>query len=412
MTSTATERRWGVRSIAALLVFVIAFILTPIGLVGHWGNRTVIDAQRYIDTVGPLAAQPEVQEAVTKAVTDAVVAKMNTQQNVEGLLTNLFPDRQVISGLSGPIAAGINSAVGTLVAKFVASDQFQTLWIDLNKVAQKSVSLILQGKDGDVVSLQGEDVVLNISSLLTATQQYLVSNGVDVASKITIPDNEREIVLFQSPALAQLRFIYSLANPLLQWMPLICAALFALALWLSRRRARMAVAVGVGVLVSALLIKIGLSYGEQVFVDQLSTTVFAPASTVFWDTMFNYLVSGINAIALLGVLIIFAGWLSGRTKSARYVRGQLTAGFDDIGSRLPAGLARFGASIGSIQVGLRWIVYGLGLLVILATDVMSVSVVFWVSALAAGVITVIEILAAAGNDTEVEVTVEVIEVEA
>ncbi len=69
----STARRWGARSIASLLIFLIAAMLTPVALVGHWGNRTVIDAERYIETVGPLAGTPEVQQALTDAVTAAVI---------------------------------------------------------------------------------------------------------------------------------------------------------------------------------------------------------------------------------------------------------------------------------------------------------------------------------------------------
>ena len=56
----ASEKSWGVRSVAALVLFVLATVLTIPALVGHWGYRTVIDSQRYIQTVGPLIEQPAV----------------------------------------------------------------------------------------------------------------------------------------------------------------------------------------------------------------------------------------------------------------------------------------------------------------------------------------------------------------
>lgn len=83
-------RRWGARSISSLIVFVLAAALTIPALVGHWGHRTVIDAGRYIETVGPLASSPEVQEAVADAVTQAVLDKVDTEKQVDELLTGLF----------------------------------------------------------------------------------------------------------------------------------------------------------------------------------------------------------------------------------------------------------------------------------------------------------------------------------
>ena len=110
---------WGARSIASLLIFIIAAVFTPIALVGHWGHRTVIDSARYIDTVGPLIDQPEIQASLASAVTDAVVAKADTENQVEGLLNKLFPDSTFTGALASPIASGINSLIGELVTKFI-----------------------------------------------------------------------------------------------------------------------------------------------------------------------------------------------------------------------------------------------------------------------------------------------------
>ena len=109
---TPKEKRWGGRSIASLLLFVLATILLIPALLGHWGHRTVIDGERYIATVGPLINQPEVQEALSSAVTDAVVAQVNTEDQVGTLLGNLFPDAGFTDQLAAPIAAGINSLIG------------------------------------------------------------------------------------------------------------------------------------------------------------------------------------------------------------------------------------------------------------------------------------------------------------
>ena len=410
MTDATTTHRWGIRSIAALLVFVIAFVLTPVAMLGHWGQRTVLDSERYIATVGPLAAQPQVQEALTQAVTDAVIEKANTEENVQGLLNNLFPDSKLASALAGPISSGVDSLISQLIAKFIASDQFEKLWIEVNTLAQKGVVRVLEGQPDSVVRLEGENVVLDISALVTATQQYLVDNGVSVAGSITIPDTDKQIVLMQSPALAQLRFVYSLTNPILKWLPLLVAVLFLVAIALARRRARMVVAVGIAILASALLIKVGLDMAEAAFVDQLANTIFAPASTVFWNTMFTYLVAGITAIVILGAVIVVSGWLGGLTKSAAFVRGHLVRGLDEIGSRLPEGLTGLGTAAARHQQAIRYVIYAVVIVIVLETDVLSASVVLWGAALAAGLVTVLQVLV--GRGTAIEETVVVVELDA
>ena len=395
-------KRWSGKSIASLIVFILAVILTIPALVGHWGHRTVIDAGRYIETVGPLGTSAEVQEAVATAVKDAVLERVDTEKQVDELLSGLFPDRPVVQNLSAPIAAGINSAIGALIDRFVESDAFEKLWITLNTGLQRGLVAILSGETDGTVRLEGDKIVLDISSLLGEVQQYLVDEGITAAASITIPDSDRTIVLAESPALAQIRFVYSLTSPLLEWFPVIIAALFALSIWLSRRRARTVVATGVVLVVSGLLVWQGLNIGEGAFVDQLAGTVFAPASAVFWTTLFAYLVAGTKAVTLLGVAVIVAGWLSGRTSSARYLRGHLTRGLGEISGRLPEGLQ--GSLAGSIS-WLRWVVYGIGIVIVMISDVLSPSSVLWTVALTAGLVTLTELLAVPPR-----ITVEVVEV--
>ena len=101
--STVRERRWGARSIVSLLVFVLAAIVLVPALIGHWGHRTVIDSERYIQTVGPLIEQPEVQDALATSVTDAVVEKLDTQNLVQSFLGNIVPNDQLSSGRGGMV---------------------------------------------------------------------------------------------------------------------------------------------------------------------------------------------------------------------------------------------------------------------------------------------------------------------
>ncbi len=393
------DRRWGARSVAALLIFVLAAALTPVALVGHWGHRTVVDAERYIQTVGPLASTPEVQEALTNAVTDAVIEQVDTTAQVEGLLGSLFPDSPFTGQLAAPIAAGINSAIGELVARFVASDQFETLWLELNERAQAGIIRVLEGEGDGTVRLVGDDVVLDISSLLVQVQTFLVDQGITAAANITVPETGRQIVLMNAPALAQVKFIYSLTSPILQWFPLIIVALFALSIWLARRRARIVVATGIALIATGSLLWMGLTSGETIFVNQLQDTVFAPASEVFWATLFVYLVEGLKALLVIGLAIVFGGWLGGRTRSAVTVRGHLVAGLGQLSQRMPTGLAGLGAALRGATGPVRWAIFALGLIILLTTDVLSPASSLWTIALVAGLLTLLQLLVGVAEET-------------
>jgi len=389
--------QWGARSIASLLIFIIAAVFTPIALVGHWGHRTVIDSARYIDTVGPLINQPEVQESLASAVTEAVVAKADTENQVEGLLNKLFPDSNLTGAIASPIASGINSLIGELVTKFIASDQFATVWVELNKAAQKGLLAALEGGDSGPIQIKGPDVVLDISSALAVIQQHLVDNGITAAQNITIPDNDRQIVLMSSPALEQIRFIYSFTSPILQWFPLVIAAMFALSIALARRRARTVVAAGIVLVVTGIVVLFALAAGESAFTNQLASTPFASAANVFWETLLAYLIAGIQAVLTLGIVVILAGWFGGRTKIARLARGHVVAGLTEIGQRLPEGFRAFGAVVKQYQEYIRWAIYVIVLLLILFGDLLTVASILWAVLLAAGLVTVVQVLVGAAE---------------
>ena len=71
-TASVAERRGTGRSIAAAVCIVLAALLTTPAAIAYWGQRTLNDTQRYVDTVGPLVESPEVQDAIATTVTDAI----------------------------------------------------------------------------------------------------------------------------------------------------------------------------------------------------------------------------------------------------------------------------------------------------------------------------------------------------
>lgn len=389
--STA-DKRWGIRSIAAVLIFVIAAALTPIAMVGHWGHATVINSEQFIATVVPLADSPEVQAAVTEAVTEAIVKQVDTSAIVGDFLGGLLNNDQLSSALSAPIAAGVNKLIGQIVEGFITSDAFQKLWITLASAIQKSVVAILEGGNEGPVQMQGDQLVLDISDLLTAVQAQLVSQGVTIADKVTVPDSDRQIVLFEAPAVAQLQFIYSLASPVLQWFPLLIAILFGLAITLARRRPRMVLAVGLALVVTGGLTTWGLGLGETFFVDQLAGTVFGGASGIFWNTLLNYLIIGLQGLLIFGVVVAVAGWFAGRSRPAVKLRAHLVAGLTEIGSSLPEnGLSTF---LRARADAARWIITAVLVFALVVGDVMSLTRMIWLLLLAGGLFTLLQVLIA------------------
>lgn len=397
----ATTRKVSPRAIAAVIVFALACLLTTPAAIGHWAHRTIVDTGRYLDTVGPLAESPQVQEAVATLVTDAIVEKIDTQNVVSDFLGGLLGGIGQAAGgdgsqgsaageaLAGPIAAAVNGAIGNVVSDFVASPAFTDLWTQVMKATQVSLVALLEGKNEGVIQTNGNDIVLDVTTVIEGAKQALVDRGITVVENIDIQPQQSQIVLANVPGLQTAQTVYKAANPLLAFAPLLIAVLFGGAILLGRRRSRWVLATGIALAVEVLACSWALGVGRQQFVNAFAGTLLEPASNVFWETLLNYLIDGMRAMFLLAVLIALAGWFAGASRPARALRDPLLRGLHEAGANLPAlpgrafvashtALKRIGASVVVV------VLFSFG-------DVMDVWHVIWSALLLAGLLTLIEL---------------------
>jgi len=380
------------RVIAAVLVFIIAALSTPIALVGNWGSQTISDATIYMETVTPLADSPAVQEAIATAITDAIVKEVDTKALVSQVLGIVVKDEKLTSALAAPLAAGVNGLIADLVKRFVASDAFQKIWYSVNVAAQRGIVEILKGGNGGVVQLDGDKLVLDVTDMLEAVKKEVVASGFKLAENVPIPQTDRQIVLLESPALAQVRFIYSFTEPILKWLPVLVGALFLLSIALAMRRWLAALFVGIALVFWGTVMSSILEYARDVFIDQLAGTVFAKASEVFWTTFTNYLERGIQSLLIIGVTLIVASWLSSNYALAVRIRSAVTRGLHQIGTSINGG--SFGRFVNDRASTLRWVACILVAFIGLSGDLLESGRILLLVLLTFGLLTLIELFRA------------------
>ncbi len=396
--SPVTRDRVRVRTIFSIIVFVLATILTPIAVAGHWAHSTILDTDRYIETVGPIGTSPEVQDAFAEIVTDAIVTQVDTKSIVKDFLGGILPSNPVTERLAGPIATGINGLIGQAVDTFVTSDAFTKAWLELNKAAQKGFVALLQNEPSGPIELQGDDVVLNLDAVIQLAQQKLVDGGISFAANITVPATDKQFVLMSAPALSQARAFYAFSAPILSWIVVLIAAMFILAILLARRRARTTVAVGIAVIGSALALYAGTILGEGAVTNQFQGSIFEGAAVVVYQTFLAYLVAGLQALVALSVIVIIGGWLAGRTNSAHYVRGHFNRGLNEIADRTGWDT---GVKFAPYAPIIRWAIVCIWLLVLLSGTYLGSLSGILLTLLMAGIWTGLEILIRARTTIEV-----------
>ena len=90
------------RGVAAVVCVVLAALLTTPAAVAFWGQRTLNDTQRYVETVGPLVDSPEVQDAIATKVTDAIQQQVDVEALLNQVFAGVIDDRPRLQLLVGP----------------------------------------------------------------------------------------------------------------------------------------------------------------------------------------------------------------------------------------------------------------------------------------------------------------------
>lgn len=390
------------RSIAAGICLFLAVLLTVPGAVAFWGHRTLTDTQRYLDTVGPLVNSPEVQDAIATKVTDAISQQVDVEAVLSDVFAGVIDDRPRLQLLVGPLSGAINGLIDRQVREFVTSDTFADLWVTLNTRAQQRLVSLLEGDETGPVSLQGEEVVLDVSELIDEVKTRLVARGLTMIQNVPIPDVDKQIVLMEAPRLRQARTVYAFANPIATWLIVVVVVLYLAAFVLARRRSRMAVLIGVALAANALLVAFGLSVGRQLFINELAGTTFGPASAVFYDTLLTYLQRGWQVLAWLGLILVVAGWFSGRNSSGTAVRTTVSGALENAGATLSGGPAHgVGRWVAANATWLRVVAGLLGVVLLMWGNEATPSRLLWSTLVVVGLLMVIQVLAGVGRGSPV-----------
>jgi hypothetical protein len=323
----AQPRSGRVRPIAATVAFLLAAVLTlPAGF-ALWGQRTLVDTQRYAATVGPLIRSSAVQQAITARVTDAIDKEIQVGQGaLDKLLSGLWTDSGSREKVLGTVSGLVQGEVNDQVKQFISSPVFAALWAAANVEAQRDFLRVLRGDNSGILAVQGSQIVVKLSTLISQVEQRLAADGLTFAKNLPVPSTDTQIVLASAPHFSTLRTGYAFIAAVGGWLFGLVAALYASAIVIARRRARMAAIVGVALMANAVLAAVLVPALRDVVIGEFSSTAFAPITSMFYNALLGSVRHGAELVFLLGAGVAFLGWCAGSTRSATAVRRALRAG--------------------------------------------------------------------------------------
>jgi hypothetical protein len=338
----AAPVRWNrARRVVAAALAAAFTILLPAAITSAWIRGTILSTSGYVAAVTPAAASP----AVRAAVQDAAISQVDAALIHAG--TSLPPSARV---LAGPLGAGLAGLARNGVSQLMASQAFQRLWADANRLAHSQLISVLNG-DSALVTATGGEIVLNLLPLVndvlhavSGQLSAMIGGAVSLPPVTTIRAAAcyaitrtassacTQIPLFPAAALAGPRHVYRILVAITSLVLMLTALVLAGALGASPRRRRTLLQMTIGGTLALLSVMTAVSWGQFSLIDraapryQAVTSVIVHALTTGFFTMTTWCVAGgfaITAIALLSgpyrwttaiLAAIRIGWLRAGAK--------------------------------------------------------------------------------------------------
>ncbi|MEV7928638.1 hypothetical protein [Kitasatospora sp. NPDC088264] len=318
------DRHHRLRTSGAVVLIVISSLLALLSVIAVWTNSIVGDTDRYVATVAPLAGNPDVQAALTDRVTSEVLAQIDVKAVVNELSQAAVQQGappelgKLIGGLSGPITSGLTQLVSTTVNKVVTSDQFATLWVDANRVVHSSLDKALTGKGGGAVSLENNQVAIDIGPIVAKVKDQLVSSGFGPAAKI--PEVHTSFVVFASKDIGKVKSYFRLLEIMGSWLPVIAVLIAAAGVFTAVNRRRGLIGAALGVAVAMLLLGAVLTVFRSFYLDHLPPGASQAAAGAIYDALIRFLRAGIRVVGVTALVAAAGAFLIGPSRAAVAVR--------------------------------------------------------------------------------------------
>ena len=387
------------RRIIAIVLVVLTAVLACATVPALYLRSEVLDTDRYVATVAPLASDPAIQAEIANKVTTQITEAVNIEGITRDAMTelgNVAPRAAaVITGLAPAIAEQTKTLIHTAVSRFVASPQFQDLWIQVNRVAHQGLVNLATGNTGGTLAIDDSGTVtISTKEIIARVKTLLVEQGVDIATRI--PEVDRQITLLQSPELARAAEVIRTLDrtaPILAWLTVL-SALGAIAVAPHGWRRRTTSRVGLALAVAMAVLALGLAIGLNIFLSTIpSGTVSPAAAQSLVDTLLMPLRTGIRFVFVFGLLIAVAAFLSGHSRPAEYVRQGLARTGDYLTGKIGAGQAKpWQHWLARYRRILEAVIIGVAVLVLILWQYPTAAVAIWTAVIAVLAILLIELL--------------------
>jgi hypothetical protein len=294
------ERGHGWRRFVVILLIVLASIVAMGATVTLWARAVVLNTDAWVRTVGPLSQNEVIVSTISSYVVGEVFETIDAEQVAQGLLP---PD---LAFLSTPLVSALQDVVRDVVAELIVSDQFNAVWVGVNRTAHQVIIGALRFDEGPL-SLKGGRLVLDLSGPFAFVEDTLGLDALDLFA-----DKEwGEFVLFESQQVAILQQALAMLDAVGLILPFLALALYFVAWLISLWRRRTVLWIGVALAVAMVLLLVLLFLAQPILLAAVADPLMRAVTGEIWNVVTRGLFYRTIFVLVVGVIIAVAAALAG-----------------------------------------------------------------------------------------------------
>jgi hypothetical protein len=339
------HHRWLVtRKIVAAVLVVVAAFGTAASVVGVWAARTTLNTDRWVATVEPLPANPDVANAVSIYLTDEVFRTLDVRQRVADVL----PPQAAFVAV--PLTDSVRDYVQGTVDDVIQSPEFQQLWITLQRRAHERILALVEG-DNPNVQVRGDKVTLNLlpvfNNVLSLLEQRAptifgkelnlptITNGqvppglqtrIEDALGVTLPDNFSQVTIYKAKELSAVQDSVAAFKKYVVLLVVLTLVALALALWASPWRRRTILQYGVWLAIAVLVVGTVLRRVRDQILAEVPAGAYRDGAAAATKIIFTTLRERADQIVWVGVAIALVAYLVGPGRFPVWLRHSTVRG--------------------------------------------------------------------------------------
>jgi hypothetical protein len=286
------------RRSALVLLLVLGCVFAGASVVAIWTRVTVLNTDRYVKTMAPIARSPAVQGAVADKLNTAI----NSRIDFDALARQVLPDRADI--LAPAIATGVQTTIRNRINEFVHSDRFPQLWDDANRRAHERVVALLTTGSSKRLKLEGDTVYLDMSAVVNTVKDKLRERGLTRVADAIPASVNGQIALLSSSGFTKARDGIHRLERLSIILPILAVLALLAHILLSDSKRRAVLRVGLGLALTALLLLAAIGIARTLYLDAINQAVLPrQAAQDIFDNLIVVLRAALR-IAVLSCLVI------------------------------------------------------------------------------------------------------------